>query len=131
MAQSLPAIPWPLAIVPRELREPSGSMGVTTEGAGLAGESGSGRNHPDPPDPRRAEHITQALHLAAGGDRSALDAQLPLVYDELRRIAAQHMANERTGHTLQATAVVHEAYFRLLGQRNLDYRDRGQFFAAA
>jgi RNA polymerase sigma factor (TIGR02999 family) len=120
-------------------RNLSGSVAVTSDGTGPGPGAVGSHAEPGPgvtgqhqlSDPGRAEHITQALHLAAGGDRSALDALLPVVYDELRQIAAQHMAGERTGHTLQATAVVHEAYFRLVGQRNLDYKDRGQFFAAA
>lgn len=94
-------------------------------GEGLAPGGGPGSEVSQP------DQITRALQLAAGGDRSALDALLPLVYDELRRVAGRHMAEERADHTLQATAVVHEAYFRLVGQRNLDYRDRNQFFAAA
>ena len=56
---------------------------------------------------------------------------LPLVYDELRQIARQRMAGERSGHTLQATALVHEAYIRLIGESNPLWQDRGHFFAAA
>lgn len=77
------------------------------------------------------EQISQALRLAARGDRSALDGLLPAVYEELRAIARAVMNQERPGHTLQGTAVVHEAYLRLLGQEKLDFADRDQFFAAA
>jgi RNA polymerase sigma-70 factor (ECF subfamily) len=77
------------------------------------------------------EQISQALRLASRGDRSALDRLLPAVYEELRAIARMVMNQERPGHTLQGTAVVHEAYMRLLGQEKLNYADRGQFFAAA
>ena len=56
---------------------------------------------------------------------------LPLIYEELRGLARQRMANERAGHTLQATALVHEAYIRLLGDAHTDWRGRGHFFAAA
>ena len=63
------------------------------------------------------------------GDPQAADQLLPLVYDELRRLAAARMAAEKPGHTLSATALVHEAYLRLVGDQHFD--DRGHFFAAA
>ena len=81
--------------------------------------------------PPGSQQVTRALRLAARGNRSALDALLPEIYDELRDIARGVMARERAGHTLQGTAVVHEAYLRLVGQENLDYADRTQFYAAA
>ncbi len=65
------------------------------------------------------------------GDEQAGEALLPLVYDELRRLAVSRMAQERAGHTLQATALVHEAWLRLGGEQQPDWRDRGQFMAAA
>jgi RNA polymerase sigma factor (TIGR02999 family) len=61
----------------------------------------------------------------------SVDAYLPLVYDELRALAARYLRNERVDHTLQPTALVNEAYLRLIGQRNLDPADRAQFFAIA
>lgn len=64
-------------------------------------------------------------------DRAALDDFLPFVYDELRALAARCLANERKDHTLQPTALVNEAYVRLIGQRNLRPSDRAQFFAIA
>jgi len=63
------------------------------------------------------------------GDPQAAEQLLPLVYDELRKLAAAHLANEAPGHTLDATALVHEAYLRLVGDQHFD--NRGHFFAAA
>ena len=65
------------------------------------------------------------------GDQAALDALLPLVYDELRRIAARQMARERSDHTLQPTALVHEAWMRLAGAAEIDWQDRAHFVAVA
>ena len=73
--------------------------------------------------------ITHLLDAAAAGDRQAAADLLPLVYDELRKLAAARMAAERPGHTLDATALVHEAYLRLIGDQHFD--GRGHFFAAA
>jgi len=73
--------------------------------------------------------ITQLLDAAAAGDRQAAAQILPLVYDELRKLAAAKMAVEASGHTLNATALVHEAYLRLIGGRHFD--GRGHFFVAA
>ena len=73
--------------------------------------------------------ITQLLDDAAAGDRQAAAQILPLVYDELRKLAAAKMADEDPGHTLNATALVHEAYLRLIGDQHFD--GRGHFFAAA
>ena len=73
--------------------------------------------------------ITHLLDAAAAGDRQAAADLLPLVYDELRKLAAARMAAEKPGHTLDATALVHEAYLRLIGDQHFD--GRGHFFAAA
>src|SRR3954454_19386979 len=73
--------------------------------------------------------ITQLLAAAAAGDRRAAADLLPLVYDEWRKHAAGRMAAENPGHTLDATALVHEAYLRLVGDQQFD--GRGHFFAAA
>jgi RNA polymerase sigma factor (TIGR02999 family) len=73
--------------------------------------------------------ITQLLESAQAGDRRAAAQLLPLVYDELRKLAAARMAAEAPGHTLDATALVHEAYLRLVGDQQFD--GRGHFFAAA
>jgi RNA polymerase sigma factor (TIGR02999 family) len=76
--------------------------------------------------------VTRLLDAAAAGDRKAAADLLPLVYDELRRLAAARMAEERPGQTLQATALVHEAYLRLVSSGRPDGWDgRGHFFAAA
>ena len=73
--------------------------------------------------------ISQLLDAAATGDPRAAAQILPLVYDELRRLAAARMAAEAPGHSLDATALVHEAYLRLVGDQHFD--GRGHFFAAA
>jgi RNA polymerase sigma factor (TIGR02999 family) len=73
--------------------------------------------------------ITQLLDSAQAGDRKAAAQLLPLVYDELRKLAAARMVAEAPGHTLDATALVHEAYLRLVGDQRFD--GRGHFFAAA
>ncbi len=76
--------------------------------------------------------LTQILEAARRGDGRAADELLPKVYDELRRLAAHHMAREAPGHTLQPTALVHEAYLRLVGSSNGDaWAGRTHFFAAA
>ncbi|MCA9127658.1 MAG: RNA polymerase subunit sigma [Planctomycetales bacterium] len=76
--------------------------------------------------------VTEILARIDQGDTDAAERLLPLVYEELRRLAAQKMAGERPDHTLQATALVHEAYARLVGSAsNPGWRDRGHFFLAA
>jgi RNA polymerase sigma factor (TIGR02999 family) len=76
--------------------------------------------------------VTLLLHAAAAGDPSAAADLLPLVYDELRMLAAAQLASEKPGQTLQATALVHEAYLRLVGDGQPgDWSGRGHFFAAA
>jgi RNA polymerase sigma factor (TIGR02999 family) len=75
--------------------------------------------------------VTVLLERAAAGDRESTDRLLAAVYDQLRKIAQQRMSDERPGHTLQATALVHEAYLRLLRDRNPNWTGRAQFYAAA
>jgi RNA polymerase sigma factor (TIGR02999 family) len=76
--------------------------------------------------------VTQILHAIEPGDAKAANELLPLVYQELRRLAAHKMANEASGHTLQPTALVHEAYLRLVGaDQSQQWDGRGHFFAAA
>jgi RNA polymerase sigma factor (TIGR02999 family) len=76
--------------------------------------------------------ITQVLNAIEQGDPHAAEQLLPLVYDELRKLAAQRLAQEAPGQTLQATALVHEAYLRLVGGGHReDWNGRGHFFAAA
>lgn len=78
-----------------------------------------------------ADHVTRLLADCAEGDRDAFDRLIPLVYDDLRRIAHRRLAMERGGHTLSTTAVVHEAYFQLVNQATATWRDRAHFFAVA
>jgi RNA polymerase sigma factor (TIGR02999 family) len=76
--------------------------------------------------------VTRLLDAAAAGNARAAADLLPLVYDELRRLAAARLADEKAGHTLQPTALVHEAYLRLVGdQPQRDWNGRGHFFGAA
>jgi RNA polymerase sigma factor (TIGR02999 family) len=75
--------------------------------------------------------FTKLLNRAQAGDKQSLDRLLPIVYQELRRVAANQLQNERGSHTLQATALVHEAYLRLLEQREVDWRNRAHFFSIA
>lgn len=78
------------------------------------------------------DNLTRILSAVELGDRDAAEQLLPLVYDELRKLAARRLAQERPGHTLQATALVHEAYLRLVGPGDpRGWDGRGHFFAAA
>ena len=75
--------------------------------------------------------VTQILKAASAGDSSAADALLPLVYDELRRAAGHLMGAERPDHTLAPTALVHEAYLKLVDQTRVEWQSRAHFFAVA
>lgn len=75
--------------------------------------------------------VTELLMRWRGGDAHALDRLVPIVYGELRRLAQYHLGSERSDHTLQATALVHEAYLRLTGKDHPKWRDRTHFFAVA
>jgi RNA polymerase sigma factor (TIGR02999 family) len=76
--------------------------------------------------------VTRILSAIGEGDPRAAEQLLPIVYDELRRLAVQKLAHEKPGHTLQATALVHEAYLRLVdGEREAPWNSRGHFLAAA
>lgn len=75
--------------------------------------------------------ITDLLDEWGRGERRALDDLLPMVYAELRRVAARQLRQERDGHSLQPTALVHEAYLRLVDQRKADWRSRAHFFGVA
>ncbi len=72
--------------------------------------------------PQPSENLTQLLIEASNGDRNALDEMLPMVYDELRKIAQNYLNRERNDHTLQATALVHEASLRLIDQKPGDWQ---------
>jgi RNA polymerase sigma factor (TIGR02999 family) len=78
-----------------------------------------------------AEQVTQILEAAGAGDAQAAEKLLPLVYEELRRLAATRMAQETPGQTLQATALVHEAWLRLSGPKPGKWNGRAHFFGAA
>ena len=78
-----------------------------------------------------AGEVTRLLRQLGRGNPRAVDQLTPLIYDELRRLASACMRRERPDHTLQATALVHEAYLRLLGQRDVEWHDRAHFFAVA
>ncbi|HMF74072.1 MAG TPA: sigma-70 family RNA polymerase sigma factor [Bryobacteraceae bacterium] len=78
-----------------------------------------------------SQDVTKLLGQWQGGDREALNALTPLVYNELRRLAQSYINRERPNHTLQGTALVHEAYLRLIDQRQVAWRDRNHFFALA
>ena len=81
-------------------------------------------------EPPRQEHeITQLLAAWREGNQTALDELYPLVYDELHRLARRYMSRERKGHTLQTTALINEAYVRLVDQRNVQWANRSHFFA--
>ena len=80
---------------------------------------------PSPPQ------ITQLLAEWSNGDQSALEQIIPLVYEELRRLAHHYMRNERPDHTLQTTALVHEAYLRLADYQHIGWQERAHFFAVA
>ncbi len=82
---------------------------------------------------RQMSEVTRILSQIASGDPQAAEQLLPLVYDELRKLAAQKMAQEKPGQTLDATGLVHEAYLRLVGdtEARRAFNDRGHFFAAA
>ena len=75
--------------------------------------------------------VTRILAAIESGDTRAADELLPLVYEQLRASARQHMARERAGHTLQATALVHEAYLRLIGGQEVAWANRAHFYLAA
>jgi RNA polymerase sigma-70 factor (ECF subfamily) len=83
-----------------------------------------------PPKPESGE-VTGLLVAWNAGDTGAVERLMPLVYAELRDIAERHFRRERPGHTLQPTAVVHEAYFRLVDQTRVTWKNRGHFFAVA
>ena len=73
--------------------------------------------------------VTRLLQDCSDGNRDALDKLLPLVYNELRRLAHSYLSHERPDHTLQTTALVHEAYLKLIDQRSVNWQNRAQFFA--
>jgi len=77
---------------------------------------------------RKAGHITQLLELWSQGDHQAVEKLVPLVYDELHRLASRYISDERPGHTLQTTALVNEAYLRLVDSAHVTWEGRAHFF---
>ena len=75
--------------------------------------------------------VTELLLAWSDGDQAALDKLVPLIYDELRRLAEHYLRRERSNHTLQPTALVHEAYLRLVDQKHMQWQNRAHFFGAA
>lgn len=78
-----------------------------------------------------SETVTRLLRNWSQGDKDAASELFPLVYEELRRLAQRYMRNERPGHTLQPTALIHEAYLQLVDQTRVQWQNRSQFFAVA
>jgi RNA polymerase sigma factor (TIGR02999 family) len=78
-----------------------------------------------------SDGVTQLLVQWQNGDQKALDSLIPLVYQELRSIAGRYLSRESPSHTLQSTALVHEAYFKLIGQRRVRWQNRAHFFGIA
>jgi RNA polymerase sigma factor (TIGR02999 family) len=81
--------------------------------------------------PEVSREITGLLRAWGAGDSGALDRLIPRIYNDLRRAARRHMRNERPGNTLESTALVHEAFLRLVDVRGADWKDRAHFFAVA
>jgi RNA polymerase sigma-70 factor (ECF subfamily) len=82
-------------------------------------------------EPSSPESVTRLLVSWQNGSQEALDQLMPLVYQELRTIAGRHLSRESIGHTLQSTALVHEAYMKLIGQRRVQWQNRAHFFGIA
>jgi len=80
---------------------------------------------------QNSHEVTQLLIQWSNGDKAALDKLMPLIYDELRRLARHYMNRERAGHTLQTTALVNEAYLRLINRKQVHWQNRAHFFAIA
>ncbi len=81
-----------------------------------------------PPSPKQ---ITELLVAWGNGDRRALDQLMPLIYDELRRLAHRYLGRERAGHTMQTTDLVNEAYLKLVNEREMQWQNRAHFFAVS
>jgi RNA polymerase sigma-70 factor (ECF subfamily) len=81
--------------------------------------------------PASSTQVTQLLARWSDGDTGAREALIPLVYDELRRVARSALSRQRSGHTLGSTALVHEAYIRLVGRSSVRFENRAHFFAVA
>ena len=109
-------------------QEPSAARRAEARTGPRWGEAPAGRGNVGP---RTLNTVTALLIDWRGGDEAAVQKLLPLVHDELRRIAKRHMAGERPGHVLQATALVNEVYLRLVDVHRVQWQDRAHFFAMA
>jgi RNA polymerase sigma factor (TIGR02999 family) len=78
-----------------------------------------------------SQEVSQLLRAWSDGDRTALDKLVPLIYDELRRMARRYMDRQQAGHTLQTTALIHEAYLKLIDRKEAHWRNRAHFFGVA
>jgi len=78
-----------------------------------------------------SKNITELIIAWGNGDKAAVDQLIPVIYDELHRLAARYMRHEKTGHTLQTTALVNEAYCKLVDQKNVQWQNRAHFFGIA
>jgi RNA polymerase sigma-70 factor, ECF subfamily len=83
------------------------------------------------PDRAAVGEITKLLHAWSEGDQSALERLTPIVFDELHRLASRYMKREHPGHSLQTTALVNEAYMRLVDYKRMEWQDRAHFFAVS
>ena len=81
--------------------------------------------------PAPSDEVTELLNKWSQGDKAALDELMPVIHSELRRLARRYMARERSGHTLQTTALINEAYLRLVDQQGVEWQDRAHFFAVS
>lgn len=81
--------------------------------------------------PASSNEVTELLIKWSKGDKAALDEVMPVIHSELRRMARRYMARERSGHTLQTTALINEAYLRLVDQQGVEWQDRAHFFAVS
>ena len=88
-------------------------------------------DHPAPLEPSDSRQVTDLLLQMRSGDPQAMDRLIPLVYEELRRLAHDQLRRERPGHTLGTTGLVHETYVRLVDQTRVEWRDRGHFLVVA
>src|ERR1700736_6085511 len=88
-------------------------------------------HRPAQPDGTDVNDVTVLLRAWSGGDQTALEKLTPIVYAELHRLAQRHMNRERAGHSLQTTALVNEAYMRLVDYKRMQWQDRAHFFAVS
>ena len=97
----------------------------------FSGYNPVGKGDKPPLSENHAENVTRLLIELSKGDRGAVDLLLPVIYDELRKLAANYLRRERPDHTLQPTALVHEAYLRLVDQTRVNWQNRAHFFGVA